>query len=626
MPIDREATLKQAEKLLRQGKLDGAIAEYVRLVEDQPRDWNAMNALGDLYVRAGNAERAVVQFTRIADFLAGEGFLPKAAALYKKALKAEGGHEHTLNQLGEIATRQGLFADAKTYFRQLAQQRRARGDERGAAEILVRLGSAEQADVESKVAGARAALEVGDAALAASLMKSAGEALAKQGRKAEALNVFAEAAQLDPGDTALRARLAGECVAAGDFERARLFLTAEAAGDDPDLLLAFARIQMADAADPRPALMRVLAVAPDRHGSVLTICEELAATGHVESGYSGVDVLTDVALLEGDFGRAITALQAFLRHGPHVPALVKLVEVCVDARRDAPMREAQARLADAYLENGHAGEARVIAEDLLVAEPQCDAHVQRLRRALQLLGVDDIEAVVARALPAEAGNHSEDEVDLSNLGTPEASVASGFSRKEDSSSRKEDTLVREGDDFNETPIALEVDLSEVLSGIAPAAPFLPPGKPPQDLEAVFEQMRTQAARRQEVASAADQFERALDHVLNGRLDEAVNGLKAAARVPLFRFAAAAQLGRLHVERGELKAGVEWLERAAEAPAPTPEEGFALLYDLADALDRLGESARALAVLMELDADAAGYRDVRERVARLARDQAGSREA
>ncbi len=424
MPIDREATLKQAEKLLRQGKLDGAIAEYVRLVEDQPRDWNAINALGDLYVRAGDADRAVARFTSIADFLFGEGFLPKAAALYKKALKAKGDHEHTLNQLGEIAVRQGLLADAKTYFRQLAQQRRARGDERGAAEILMRLGTVEEADVESKVAGARAALEIGDVALAASLMKDAGEALEKQGRKAEALNVFVEAAQLDPGDTPLRARLARECVAAGDFERARLLLTVESAGDDPDLLIAFARMQMADAGDPRPALMRVLTIAPDRHAAVLTLCEEVAAAGHVESAYGGVDVLTDVALLEADFDRAIGALQAFLRHAPHVPALVKLVEVCVDAGRAAPMREAQARLADAYLESGNAVEARVIAEDLLAAEPQSEAHVQRLRRALQLLDVDDIDAAVERCLPAEAGSHIEEEMDLSNFGTLDTPKAS----------------------------------------------------------------------------------------------------------------------------------------------------------------------------------------------------------
>ena len=68
-PIDRTATLRAAEKLLRQGKLQPAIEEYLRVVEDQPRDWNTANLVGDLYVRAGQIDKAVEQFTRIADSL-----------------------------------------------------------------------------------------------------------------------------------------------------------------------------------------------------------------------------------------------------------------------------------------------------------------------------------------------------------------------------------------------------------------------------------------------------------------------------------------------------------------------------------------------------------------------------
>jgi tetratricopeptide (TPR) repeat protein len=87
-----------------------------------------------------------------------------------------------------------------------------------------------------------------------------------------------------------------------------------------------------------------------------------------------------------------------------------------------------------------------------------------------------------------------------------------------------------------------------------------------------------------------------------------------------RFRAATRLGRLLIDRGDLNEGIEWLERAAEAPAPSPEEGYDLLYELAGALEAQGESARALAVLMELDAEADGYRDVRTRIMHLTRVQ------
>jgi hypothetical protein len=66
LPIDRAVTLRNAEKLIRQGKLDAAIAEFVRIVEDQPQDWNAKNTLGDLFARAGQVE-AIDQFMEIAD-------------------------------------------------------------------------------------------------------------------------------------------------------------------------------------------------------------------------------------------------------------------------------------------------------------------------------------------------------------------------------------------------------------------------------------------------------------------------------------------------------------------------------------------------------------------------------
>ena len=49
---------------------------------------------------------------------------------------------------------------------------------------------------------------------------------------------------------------------------------------------------------------------------------------------------------------------------------------------------------------------------------------------------------------------------------------------------------------------------------------------------------------------------------------------------------------------------------------------AFVFELADALERLGEGARALAILLELSADAPGYRDVHERVERLSRVHTG----
>jgi hypothetical protein len=103
---------------------------------------------------------------------------------------------------------------------------------------------------------------------------------------------------------------------------------------------------------------------------------------------------------------------------------MKLVEICVDGNLDAKMSSVQAQLADAYLASSRAGEARVIAEDLVVREPWDKAHVDRLRKALTAVGEKDPDRMIAERLAeetqaADLGNLVEDDqsiaVDLSNV-------------------------------------------------------------------------------------------------------------------------------------------------------------------------------------------------------------------
>ena len=98
-------------------------------------------------------------------------------------------------------------------------------------------------------------------------------------------------------------------------------------------------------------------------------------------------------------------------------------------------------------------------------------------------------------------------------------------------------------------------------------------------------------------------------------------LESAWTAPGLRFATSSILGRIFRDRGAARQAIEWFERAAQAPAPTPEEGHVLLFDLAEALEGEGETARALAICMELQADAGNYRDVAARIDRLAKVRA-----
>src|SRR5262249_15473714 len=95
-------------------------------------------------------------------------------------------------------------------------------------------------------------------------------------------------------------------------------------------------------------------------------------------------------------------LQEFVTRVPnHVPALMRLVEICVDGGLEATMYAAQAQLADAYIALGSADEARFIAEDLVARGPWERANIQRFRPALVLLGEADPDAVIAERLSGQ---------------------------------------------------------------------------------------------------------------------------------------------------------------------------------------------------------------------------------
>ncbi len=721
MAIDRVATLRNAEKLLRQGKLDLAIAEYAKVVEEEPRDWNTANLIGDLYLRAGKTDKAVEQFLQIADSLNDEGILPKAGALYKKILKIKPDHEHALLQAADIIGGQGLYADARAYLNTVIELRKARGDERGAAQARIRIGSLDPTDFDGRLDAARARLVIKDAQGALRDLKEMAGELADQERTAEAIEVLREAAGIDPedpevrerllrvyfdagdyaralqcavtvaqfktiaarleevgqpdealaalreaakanpGDADLNAHLAKTYVARGDLAAAAEYLTVETAGDDPRLLLLVAEIRLrAGAIDEGMAIARRLLDEDAERRQDIAQLGWTVAEHAPDAGFQIVELAADHAISKADWASAAAVLQEFVTRVPnHIPALMRLVEICVDGGLEATMYSAQGHLADAYIAAGAGAEARFIAEDLVAREPWERSNVERFRKTLMLMGEPDPDAVIAERLSGESPFMS---TDLS-LGSDELPRYSAEAPEPPAEERPEQPLFEQvGDDigsmsdepprskadaahfelssnaidlesilgdFDPPPTAhgssesVEVDLSIVLDDIKKPGKAQPqkPQKPAEDLDSVFAGLRDDASRKKGTDPLDEEYRRGVALHAAGNIDACIPALEAASQAPRLRFAAASLLGRIYSAQNKTPQAIEWFERASEAPASSPDDGRRLLYDLASSLESVGEVARALAIFMELQAEVGSYRDVAARVGRLTKAQA-----
>jgi tetratricopeptide (TPR) repeat protein len=630
--LDREDTLKKAEKLLRQGRLDNAIAEYLRVVEDQPRDWNTANTLGDLYARANQPDKAVAQYARIAAAFFHDGFYPKAAALYKKILKLVPDEEGAQLQLAEISTRLGLLKDAKTYYGALASRRRTRGDVKGADEIVVLLGSVDPSDFGARTAAARVLTASGDAAAAASKYRELHADLLDKGRVDEAADALREAVRLNPKDVEGRALLASAALTAGDAEGARGYLDRQTAGDDPALLMALADVELrvGDPSAAREILEKLLALDPACRADIMRLGSSLSDS-RPDAAFVCVDASVDAAIAVSEFDYAAGVLQEFVARVPgHIPALLKLVEVCVDGGLETTMYDTQAHLTDAYLAASQGTEARVIAEDLVAREPWEAAHIERFRRALIMLRVPEPDTVIAQRLNGETPFVATDH--FAGPVSPEPAPPAELAQTAGSATGSPPgSSTHPPSGIAHTPAASssarpetrdEIDLTGLLGDLDGEPEAAEPPAERDKLDDVFTDLRKDAARKGAADQSAQHMKLARTYLEMGMVAEATAALKTAAQSPAQRFEAGSMLGRMFKEQGDLSQAVEWLQRAAEVPAPAVADGRALLYDLAVTLEAAGEVSRALTVLLELQSQAGEYRDAGERAGRLARVQAG----
>ena len=120
MATKRDVLIASAEKSVQKGKVDAAIRDYIKVLEETPNDINVLNKVGDLYVRLGKNDESIPFFLRIAEFYARDGFYVRAIAMYKKINKLDPARLDVYEKLAELYVKQQLWMEAKSNYQVLA--------------------------------------------------------------------------------------------------------------------------------------------------------------------------------------------------------------------------------------------------------------------------------------------------------------------------------------------------------------------------------------------------------------------------------------------------------------------------------------------------------------------------
>jgi tetratricopeptide (TPR) repeat protein len=139
MSFDKIKAMRSAERFLTQGKITDAIKDYSSIVENDQKDFNTLNMLGDLYVKIDDKDQAVVCFTKVAEHYSKQGFAQKAIAVYNKVAKLTPNSVEVSAKLAPLYHLKGSIADAKTHYSVVADFYQEQGKKIEALNIWKRI-------------------------------------------------------------------------------------------------------------------------------------------------------------------------------------------------------------------------------------------------------------------------------------------------------------------------------------------------------------------------------------------------------------------------------------------------------------------------------------------------------
>ena len=313
---NRDQILQGAEKLLARGKLDAALKEYLRVLEENPKDISTLNKVGDLYVRINRPSDSIPFFMRIADFYAKDGFFLKAIAIYKKINKIDPARLEVYDQLADLYHKQGLTQDARSQYQVLADHYSKNNRPEEAIAAYKKMVAVEPGDLKMQARLAdlyRVNRQINHAVAQYGVI---GAALAERGAHDEAIAVFQKALELVPGDADVQRKLVRSMLAQRNAAAAIAILKKAPATPEGLALLAEAQFDTGDPAEAVRSAEQGLALDPANEACRVQLSRVRIAQGNADASLAAIFPAVDAAVSAKDFARAAAHLTPILEAQP----------------------------------------------------------------------------------------------------------------------------------------------------------------------------------------------------------------------------------------------------------------------------------------------------------------------
>ena len=201
MAFDTSRQLDRAKRYLEKNKIEDAIEAYQAVLNEIPGHVESLQALGDIYTRLGQPDRAGAFYAPVFDRLFEMREEAKALALYTRALKGVQQPPERMSRYALLLQKQNRAEEAIEQLMLASELFLARGKEEPALDCLERVAQLEPDDATRQCAVGELAERTGKTAVAARAFLRAGQlydASKEPGEAEAALELLERAHRIAP--------------------------------------------------------------------------------------------------------------------------------------------------------------------------------------------------------------------------------------------------------------------------------------------------------------------------------------------------------------------------------------------------------------------------------------------
>src|SRR5262245_36080904 len=390
--------LDRAKKFLEKNRIEDAIEAYLSVLEEAPSHPEATQALGDLYARREQPDRAAVYYGMFFDLLVDPKDETKALAIYNRFLKHASAQQppERIARYAFLQQRQNRTEEASEQYGKAAELFTAAGRQEDALFCWERIAQLEPDSISRQVKLADVAEKSGRNLLAARALLRAGQLASAAGAADDSLKVLARAHGLAPQERSVALLYAAARLRKGDAaEAAKLLEPFSGSESDPVFLETFADALMRSGQldRSRGILEKLLQEKNAGLARLFQLADLYAAAGNGNKAVEVLGFLKKKMFAEkrqNEFAAQVDDVAG--RHVGSAELLEFWATLYNELNRESKYFEIMIKLFDAYLERNETRRACDVLERLV----DIDAYDYRNQERLEKLHGKADEAFLKR--------------------------------------------------------------------------------------------------------------------------------------------------------------------------------------------------------------------------------------